>query len=358
MDSESFNKIRIKDIALLAGVSVGTVDRVIHQRGQVSEENSLIIQKIIDELQYKPNMLARSLASKRNYVFVTLLPEYQYEYEYWEAPARGIKRAWREIQDFNVTVKSLFFNQFKVESFESKCLELIELKPDAVLLSPVFRKETILLANTLNEYKIPFNFIDSNIEGLTNLSYFGQNSYQSGYLAARLLSMGLAENSIIANIKSSRAIESNQLINRESGFFAFFDKNGLKDRFHFIDVTYDLGNDVDRIMQFEKLFNSGNQISAAIVFNSRVNEIASYIETNQLSNIKLIGYDLVTKNAEYLQKGIVTFLIAQRPEEQGYQSVMSLFNHLVLKQEPIKVQYVPIDILTSENIEYYINFLR
>lgn len=358
MDSESFNKIRIKDIASLAGVSVGTVDRVIHHRGQVSDENCKKIQKIIDELQYKPNMLARSLASKRNYMFVSLLPEYQHEYEYWEAPVRGIQRAWREIRDFNVTVKSLVFSQFKVKTFETKCAELLELNPDAVLLSPVFRQETISLAQKLSERKIPFCFIDSNIEGLTNLSYFGQNSYQSGYLAAKLLTMGLAENSIIANIKSSRAIESNQLINRESGFFAFFGNNGLKDRFHFIDVNYDLGNDIDKNLQFEKLFNSGIPISAAIVFNSRVNEIASFIESNQLPNIKLIGYDLVKKNAEYLKKGIITFLIAQRPEEQGYQGIMSLFNHLVLKQESVKVQYVPIDILTSENLEYYINFLH
>ena len=38
MDKE-FSNIRIVDIAKMAGVSVGTVDRVIHNRGRVSEEN-------------------------------------------------------------------------------------------------------------------------------------------------------------------------------------------------------------------------------------------------------------------------------------------------------------------------------
>mgnify|MGYP003186547093 CR=1 FL=1 len=38
MNKESSN-IRIIDIAEMAGVSVGTVDRVIHNRGRVSEEN-------------------------------------------------------------------------------------------------------------------------------------------------------------------------------------------------------------------------------------------------------------------------------------------------------------------------------
>jgi LacI family transcriptional regulator len=355
---DSSNKIRIKDIALMAGVSVGTVDRVIHNRGQVSEENREKIQKIIHELAYKPNMLARSLASKRNYVFATLLPEYNDDRDYWEAPVRGILRAWREIQDYNISVKSLFFKQFDVQSFELKCKELLNLQPDAVLLSPVFRKETISLANKLTERNISYSFIDSNIEHLDYLSYLGQNSFQSGYLAARLLCMGLKENTTIAIIKGSRAIESNQLLNRESGFYAFFEKNELKDCFHFMNVAYDLDNKSDRIRQFEKLFCGSNKVDAAIVFNSKVSEIASFMEINCLPNIKLIGYDLVKMNVEYLTKGIITFLIAQRPEEQGYQGIMSLFNHLILKQESTKIQYVPIDILTSENLEYYINFSK
>ena len=55
--------IRIKDIALRAGVSIGTVDRVLHKRGEVSEETQQKIQQIIDELDYRPNLLASSLAS-------------------------------------------------------------------------------------------------------------------------------------------------------------------------------------------------------------------------------------------------------------------------------------------------------
>ena len=43
MDKE-FSNIRIVDIAKMAGVSVGTVDRVIHNRGRVSEENRKKVQ--------------------------------------------------------------------------------------------------------------------------------------------------------------------------------------------------------------------------------------------------------------------------------------------------------------------------
>ena len=57
--------IRILDIAKKAGVSIGTVDRVLHQRGEVSEETREKILKIIREFDYRPNILASTLASKK-----------------------------------------------------------------------------------------------------------------------------------------------------------------------------------------------------------------------------------------------------------------------------------------------------
>lgn len=73
MDKE-FSNIRIVDIAKMAGVSVGTVDRVIHNRGRVSEENRKKVQAILEMVHYQPNLMARSLAApKSNIIFLRLL---------------------------------------------------------------------------------------------------------------------------------------------------------------------------------------------------------------------------------------------------------------------------------------------
>jgi len=50
---------RIKDIAEKAGCSIGTVDRVIHNRGRVAKPVRDRILEIIRELNYKPNVNAR-----------------------------------------------------------------------------------------------------------------------------------------------------------------------------------------------------------------------------------------------------------------------------------------------------------
>ncbi len=64
MDKAS--KIRIKDIAFNAGTSVGTVDHVLHNSGKVKQETRDKIMSFVTELNYKPNLLAKSIASKKN----------------------------------------------------------------------------------------------------------------------------------------------------------------------------------------------------------------------------------------------------------------------------------------------------
>ena len=49
---------RIKDIAIMSGVSTGTVDRIIHNRGKVSEEARGKVEEVLKKVDYKPNIVA------------------------------------------------------------------------------------------------------------------------------------------------------------------------------------------------------------------------------------------------------------------------------------------------------------
>ena len=70
------DRIRIKDIAQMAGVSVGTVDRVLHSRSGVSESSRIKVEEILQKLNYQPNMYASALASNKKYRFACLLPSH------------------------------------------------------------------------------------------------------------------------------------------------------------------------------------------------------------------------------------------------------------------------------------------
>ena len=80
VEKKNINKIRIKDIAQKANVSVGTVDRVLHNRGEVAKKTRVQILKIIKELGYTPNILAKSLASRKLYRIAVLVPDSDNDY--------------------------------------------------------------------------------------------------------------------------------------------------------------------------------------------------------------------------------------------------------------------------------------
>jgi LacI family transcriptional regulator len=68
--------IRIKDIAERAGVSVGTVDRVLHNRPNVSQKALEKVSKALEEMDYQPNMYASALAYNKSYTFYLIIPKH------------------------------------------------------------------------------------------------------------------------------------------------------------------------------------------------------------------------------------------------------------------------------------------
>ncbi|MFT5641401.1 MAG: LacI family transcriptional regulator, partial [Cyclobacteriaceae bacterium] len=73
-------KITIKQIAEKAGVSVGTVDRVLHNRGEVAKETREKVLKIAKEGNYSTNVFARSLKLNQSLRIAVILPD---DNEYW-----------------------------------------------------------------------------------------------------------------------------------------------------------------------------------------------------------------------------------------------------------------------------------
>ena len=348
-------KARIIDIARLANVSIGTVDRVIHNRGEVSQTTREKVLAIIRELNYQPDILARTLAKKHVYKFGILLPEVNKDSSFWKGPQNGIENALKNIGHYNIIIEKFLFNQFDRKSFREQAHKLIEYHPDAVLITPVYYEESVQLVEQCMDMNLPYAFINSNLEKFNTLSFVGQNSFQSGYLAAKLISYGLTESANIAVINISKALDSHKhILSRQQGFESFYQENSqLKHHIIMKEIHDKNENTTNKIL--ERLFRETQKIKGIFVTNSKVFKIARYIKNNGLQSVRLIGYDLIDENISYLEEGVIDFLISQRPVEQGYAGVMTLFNHVILNKEVSKEQYLPIDIITKENYKYYIN---
>ena len=168
-------RIRIKDIARLADVSVGTVDRVLHGRTGVSEASRKRVEEILKQLDYQPNMYASALASNKKYLFVCLLPQHK-EGDYWTDVELGMKRAVETFSDFHITLSVMYYDQYEYSSFINAGEEILKQEPDGVLLAPTIPEMTARFTDKLQEREIPYIFIDSNVASLNPLAFFGQKS--------------------------------------------------------------------------------------------------------------------------------------------------------------------------------------
>lgn len=346
-------QIRIKDIAVRAGVSVGTVDRVLHGRPNVSKKSREKVEAALKEVDYQPNMYASALASNRSYTFYLLIPKHASE-AYWEEIEEGATDACEHRRDFHVSMKMLYYNRFDTVTFEKVAKRCLEEKPDGVVVVPSTLDITRRFTDTLHDRQTPFVLLDSYMPDLQPLSFFGQDSFCSGYFAARMLMLIAAKEKEIMIMKQMKNgnVASKQQENRETGF-----RHYMHDHFPDVQITeVNLPLDEERekyVDILDAFFQKHPAVHHCITFNSKAHLVGEYLQKSNRRNVQIMGYDMVEKNADCIRQGSISFLIAQHAFMQGYSCIEALFDAIVLKKAVTPINYMPIEILTKENVEFY-----
>ena len=351
-------KIRIVDIARMAGVSAGTVDRVLHNRGRIAQDKKERIEKIINEINYRPNMAARLLASKHNYAIAVIAPSYVGE-SYWKQVSEGIEKAAEELNQYNLKVDFIRFDQYDRNSF-SQAVDTTDWEIyNGVIIATLFENHVKKLSAELNSIKKPYVYIDSSIEEQNDLAYFGVDAHASGYIAGKLLMRELGENPdiVIVHIKFSRNEISVQMRKREEGLMQYIKDSESKCRIHYLEL--DPTNTSESITRLEDLFSNIGNTAGVLVLNSRVYEFTGLlgdVRADTRNKMVIAGFEAIAPNVAAMKNGDIKFLISQRPELQGYDAVKALGNLFIYGTKPEKTNHMPIDILIPENIDYYNNY--
>jgi len=347
-------RVTIKDIAARARVSIGTVDRVLHNRSEVNFETRTRILAIVEELGYTPNLNAKSLALKKSFHIAVLVPMAGEKDPYWKKPVRGFRLAADELKDFNTGITLYNYDLGEASTFITESERLLSDHPDGVIIAPHFHHAAIELVQKCKTGNIPVIFVDNNLECESCLAYFGQDAFQSGKAAAKLMNYHLNRNSkvLIVNLAPNKAI-THHMKRREAGFIDFCNTEVPDRHITAISVAIDLLNEKELFTTLGKLLTEHPELSGIFVTNSRVHKVAGYLSSKGKGSIMLIGYDMVDDNNTYLEKGVIDMLICQKPEEQGYLSAMAMFNYLFTGKRADKVNFSPIDIIMKENLNYY-----
>lgn len=343
-------KYTIKNIAELAGVSKGTVDRVIHKRGKVSKKALEKVTAVLNEIDYKPNLLARSLKNTKDYHICIVLPDYK-EDAFWFPCFEGIKEAVSEFASFGVFIEPFFFFPNNVNSFIKVNKKVLELSPDAVLLAPLFYKETVKIVNDYALKNIIVSKFNNQLEIENTKNFVGQDLFKSGRIAASLLQMIVKKDASIAIIHVDEDFNNSiHMQEKEKGFRAYL--NEVKNANYKI-VTHN-SKQTDLTNNLESIFSDTFSSDAIFVTTSKVFEVAEFIKNKNLNNIKLIGYDLLEENIQYLKDNIIHFLLHQNPKKQVYLGLTYLVEFFLFNKEIPTKSLLPIDIITSENLDTYL----
>lgn len=351
MDKEGIQPTGVREIARRASVSIGTVDRVLHNRVGVSAKTRDKIKQIIKDIDYHPNLLGRRLAYNKVIHLIVLIPKASEETSFWEAPLKGIEQAESEIKPYNVKIERHFFDQNDRNTFLDQTKKIIKKKVDGILLAPSFIKESIDFTNSCKELNIPYVFMDSDIPDHPSLCYIGPDHYHSGYLAANLARYLIGEKDNILIVNISTEIE-HHLMRKEEGFRRYFKEHHLPNKIEKLDIRKISYNSIKKCLSQKQL--GQNNIKVIFVTNSKVSFVAKYLKESN-KNILLLGYDTVKENIRYLEEDVINFLFSQKPEEQSYKGIMALYKHIVLKHPVEANSFIPTDIIMKGNYSLHSN---
>jgi len=267
---------------------------------------------------------------------------------YWKPAVLGIQKAAEEYRPFGVSILEYYYNPTDRLSFLEKSKELLSLKPDFLLMAPLFQNEAVEIFRECQKEKILVSVFNNVIEAFNTETFVGQDLYQTGQVAAGLIDKLVKTKSAIAVLHID---EEKHMKLKENGFKDYFK---LKENSPNI-KTFSLKTTNNALCPKEslELTKTKDGISAIFVTNSKA---YTFLETigSLGDDVIIIGYDLLDKNVEFLKQGKIDFLIHQKPKRQAYLSVGYIAEHFLFGKPIPSQKLLPIGIITPENVSGYL----
>ena len=335
----------VHEIAELAGVSIGTVDRVLHKRGRVSAETRAKVEKIIKQYHFTPNPIARQLKLNRSCRFCALIPRRDQDAGYWGQIIAGIEQAAGEIGALGVETEIIEFDRYHPEDFERVFDSIYAEKPDGLLFAPIMPKRTRPFVERLCKEKIPFVFVDTDIPGTRPLCVIGQNPFKGGYLAGRLFHLFAGDVSEPVAVLDAHG-DDYHITRRRDGFLSY----ARKHNFPVIVQDYsDYEGTEISAKEIARFLMKHRRLSGLFITNCMAHRVVKAASGQKGNPFLLIGYDLIPNNRRLLLQGRIDAIISQRPEVQGREALLILYRSVVVGQAVEPRLEIPLDVYIREN---------
>ncbi|MCY1713953.1 LacI family DNA-binding transcriptional regulator [Caproiciproducens galactitolivorans] len=325
----------IKAIATAAGVSRGTVDRVINGRGGVSPEIEQKIKKLIVDMNYTPNRAGKVLAGlKKPMKIGCMLPSIDNPFFY--DVILGLKQSERELSDFGVSIEIAQVKGFDPNDHIRAIKELIAKNVSALCVSTVDVPAVQNVLNAIIQKGIPVISINSDLSHTNRLCYVGCNYAESGKTAAGILNLIRKEPLEVLIITGSLNMQGhNQRIN---GFIKTLQDKGIKH--HIAEVIESMDDDHTAYTRTLCALKKYDRVNCLYITAAGVAGACRAVEEQNLQDqMTILTFDDVPATRELVLKNVIAATICQEPFKQGYESIKILYDYFVNGAAPKKTHY-------------------
>ena len=324
--------ITMKDVAKLAGVSVGTVSRVINQEQGIKEITLKKVQQAIDELGYIPDVYARGMKKNKTETIALIVPSV------WH-PFFGEFAFHVEVELSKKGYKLLLCNISGPKRELDYITMLQQNKVDGIIAITYSPIEDYLSSN------IPFVSIDRTYEDKAIACVSSDNQKGAELAAQVLISKGGTHFGFIGG--------HNKTINETKKRRLFFEKTILEAGFPC--EVLDLDEPYDNFLEEVEVFlRQHPEIDALFTINdfTAIDAISILEKLGKKvpEDVQVVGYDGIRQAEERTQ---YLSTIRQPIEEMATEAVQCLLDILDKKDRPLQIT-LPISYLegkTTKNLK-------
>lgn len=336
----------IKEIASLAGVSRGTVDRVLNNRGSVNPATAEKVREIAQALDYKPNRAGLVLAAQKKKLRLGVIL-FSSENPFFIDVLQAVQEKAAELAGYNCTV---LVKQIAgtVEEQLAAMEELIKEEINGLALAP-FNEECIRRKiNELYEAGIPVVTLNTDIENSRRIAYVGSHYTRSGETAAGLMHLMTHGDVNVGIITGSSRILCHT--ERIAGFSSAIKRYNSNMRI--VEVIENHDDELESYEKTTRMLTAHPEINALFFAAGGVyGGCRSVSALNLAGSLRIIAFDKVPTTRELVEKGVIAATICQQPRVQGSRPLDILFSYLTTGELPEKeYYYVAVDIRIRENI--------
>ncbi len=316
----------IKDVAIAAGVSAGTVDRVLHDRGRVSEANAKKVLMAIKKLDYTPSQLGSALSTSKNQIKIGITYP-QVDSSFWNEIGQGIEKAQQQLKAFGVRLIINVTHSYSLEDQRKALDNLVKEGVQGILLTAADDFSADSIETNIPKH-IPYATVINKTMGSRCLFHIGPDDFILGQLAAKLASLHCCSETNVLILSPNVNFTGSQ--QRIAGFCSKANQE-LKDiniqRIYPVDGHTDKEirqNVYDAALQNIKTIDNLNIIYVTDGFFTPA--AAAIKDSNSVGKIICIGHEYSSKLPGYLNEGIMGASIYQHPAQQWTQALKKLYS--------------------------------